>query len=224
MLLMDEFKKPLRDYLYLISRDYSSAGARDFVGNRYHLSREERSILYRGVFKTEESQRRMERLIPEEQLKNKILHIDTFNVLYTLVAYYNGFPLFIATDGVLRDAAEIHTREPNMKIFNLSLDRLFSCLEKSKVSGISLYIDHAVPVSHDLVEYLRRIKASFRIPVEYAKFHDPDEIMGKMRTGVLCTSDSELIQAFSIPVFDLPRHILQANFNPDFLDLTYLNA
>jgi len=42
--------------------------------------------------------------------------------------------------------------------------------------------------------------------------------------GILCTSDSVIIERAGIQIFDLARHCLEHHFQPDFTDLRLIIA
>ena len=52
------FKQACRDYYYLIDRNYPERGTLKLIGDRYRLSGDQRTVLYRGISSQERSDMR----------------------------------------------------------------------------------------------------------------------------------------------------------------------
>lgn len=104
LLQSDIFEHGLKDYFYLINRGYPEKGSLKLVGDRYKLSKEFRTILYRGVCSSESSANRSRKII---NVADSELMIDGYNVLFTLLNYRLGRFVFISTDSLCRDAGVI---------------------------------------------------------------------------------------------------------------------
>ena len=48
-MLNEFFMNACKDYAYLINRNYPERGTLKLVGDRYRLTRDQRTILYRGI-------------------------------------------------------------------------------------------------------------------------------------------------------------------------------
>ena len=105
-IITDSLRAAAADYLLLAERDYSRTAALKLVGDHYRLSAVQRSILYRGIQSSSESRRRTAKRV--DDVDSAKLCVDGFNILYTIANYLYGRPLFISTDGWLRDAGEVH--------------------------------------------------------------------------------------------------------------------
>ena len=97
-------RNAIGDYAYLRDRGYSSRPAVSLVGDRYRLTRRQRTILYRGVCSEEEARRRESRIALPEEAASSTVTADGYNVL--LILYHNlaGYPVFLCRDGLVRDA------------------------------------------------------------------------------------------------------------------------
>ncbi|MDZ7744129.1 MAG: DUF434 domain-containing protein [Bacteroidota bacterium] len=220
----DYFAIAARDYHYLLCRGYDSAGSRDFVGNRYQLRGEQRSMLYRGIFSRDESNKRRLRLADAGEVTEKNLHIDAANVLFTIASYLDGRKVFIATDGLLRDAAEMHSKTPGVKSLQSASRQMLHSLAAMHPAALSFYLNEKMPALAVLCQEIERSMKGMMFPVEYESFPKPDLQMVKMQNGILATADSSLINRSSLPVFDLAAYVLKEKFSASFLDLSYLNA
>ncbi len=220
----EDFGKALTDYHYLLEKGYDSAGARDFVGNRYQLSGEERSMLFRGVFGIAESKARSKRLRSSDAIEGDDLHIDAANVIYTITNYLQGRKVFIATDGLLRDAAEIHSGMSGKNSLERAGKLVIETLGSMHARSLNFYLEEKMPASLLIRQLIERTGKDLSVKPEYEFFAKPDKVLASMQTGILSTADSALIDRSSLPVFDLAGHVIIKNFSPDLLDLSYLNA
>lgn len=71
--------------------------------------------------------------------------------------------------------------------------------------------------------HLQKQKSKSPIKILFEEFSDVDSVLTKYKSGLIASSDSELIDHSQIRVFDLARFVLQTRYSPDFFDLTYIN-
>ena len=215
------FRQAIQDYFGLLEKRYPQKAILRLVGDRYKLSRTERNILYRGVASREESLRRKEKLIPPDHMNNQTLHIDALNQLYPVAAYLNGDPVFLSTDGLLRDAAAVH----GTGWLNKHLDRAMSLTDdlitKSNIEEVHYFVDEKVNHSHEVASKIRQL-SSQDITTQINLSRQVDQKLRNMESGIIATSDSQVIDRSQVPVFDLARHVLTENFSPDFFNLDFL--
>lgn len=218
-MLSEEFCKAAYDYSFLINRGYSGFSAKKFVGDHYALSGVERSMLFRGIFTSEESAERKSRMLKPEAIADSTLHIDALNVVYSVSAYLEGKQLFIATDGLLRDAAEYHGKRIKKERIQKCMLLLFEYLDALQLERADFFVDKPLYNSRIIWNDIRLRLSAGKLDGEVELFAKPDEILVKMKQGVLCSSDSEVIGKSDLPVFDLPRNLLHFHFKPDFCQL-----
>jgi hypothetical protein len=163
----------------------------------------------------EKAEKRKNKLLTIEQLNIGTLHIDLFNVLYTLAAYLRGFPVFISHDGLLRDASESHgTGEWDVHL-NKGLDLLMECLEDLEIRKAVIYIDNPLVYGLALSEKLRELAKSKKPAIEIITDPSPDHLIREATEGIIATSDSTIIDKSVIPVFDLPAFIIRKLFHKE---------
>ena len=75
-------KNSVKDYFYLINRKYPEKGSLKIVGDHYKLTRDERTILYRGISSFDLASKRQVRIT--KQIQKKKIIIDGYNVIFTL--------------------------------------------------------------------------------------------------------------------------------------------
>lgn len=211
----------LNDYSFLINRNYPARGSLKLVSDRYGLSGRQRSILYRGVFNAHESLTRSKKLITKPADINAPLLIDGFNVLVMMSSYLQGIPVFISTDGLLRDASgkrgEIHERKKIPEAINLLMGYLSESLKSDSV----IFLDNNVRGFSDVVEQIKSHRAFSQLSLNFDVSAIADRELVKPTQGTLCTSDSEIIDKSSLPVFDLSLFVLDDRFDLRLPDLRH---
>ena len=161
-IVTDVFKDALRDYYYLLNRDYPEKPALKLVGDRYRLKGIERITLYRGITSKEKALARKLKLTAAP-LKEKKLYIDGYNVLFTMMNYLLGKLIFTANDGFLRDCGEVYGKVENATLFYRAVDLLLEYTGKSGVRAIEIYFDNAVPGSTTHVREVEKKLAEIKI-------------------------------------------------------------
>jgi len=219
MLFTENFRQAIEDYTHLLNKKYPEKAIHELVSTRYSLSHFERSVLYRGITTNEKAGKRKARLITIEQLRNQSLHIDLFNVLYTLAAYLRGFPVIIANDGLLRDASESHGSGEWEVHLDKGLELLIKSLAGMKFGKAVIYIDNPLEHSKVIAEKLEQILTGSKSLIETITDPSPDHLIREAKDGIIATSDSTIIDKSKLPVFDLPRTVLEFHFEPKLLRL-----
>jgi hypothetical protein len=219
-LVTSEFVLALKDYHYLIDRSYPHSESLKLTGNRYMLNKMQRILLSRGIFRTEEAERRIRKKV--SFFTRPMVYIDGYNVLFTIGNYLLGRPVFISNDTFLRDAGEIHGKIQKGKIFSRSLDLLMTYLEHSGQNEYILLLDQPVTGSDDVRQAINRIMQNSSLPGEARTVPDPDEELIRLTDGMIATSDSEIIDQADIQVIDIAFEVLTAAFRPLFINLSEL--
>lgn len=222
MQITGNFRQALQDYILLLEKKYPEKAVHELVSTRYALNHFERSILYRGIAKQETAQKRKEKLLTIEQLNHRTLHIDLFNVLFTLAAYLRGFPVYVSSDGLVRDASESHGSGDWLVHLERSLELLTAYLEGLEIPEAVHYVDHPMEHREEILEKLNATAGISRKIIRIITDPSPDHLIKALKEGVLATSDSTIIDKSSLPVIDLPRHILQNSFHREWISMENL--
>jgi len=103
-----KFKDALHDYGFLLTRDYGQKSSVQLVGNRYRLNaRQQQALMNMGASQAQIASRRSKSLSIQE-LKDKTLIVDGFNLIITLESYFSGAYIFEGMDGFFRDISSVH--------------------------------------------------------------------------------------------------------------------
>jgi len=219
-LLNGLFKSACRDYFYLINRHYPERGAIKLVGDRYRLSRDQRTVLYRGISSKEKSETRRSCLVKD--IRGKILAIDGYNVLFTLLNYRLGRFTFIASDDILRDAGSLHGRLRNDNVFLDSVMLLMKFLTLAQPGIADVFLDSPVSHSEMHARVIRDLLAEFNLPGTCQVVRSADFVLKHFPYEILATSDTVIIEKASRCVADLPRMILEEHYQAVFVRISDL--
>lgn len=214
-MITGELKAACRDYYYLLSQGYPERGSLKMVGDRYRLTRDQRSILYRGISSEPGSSVRKNRLINLHP--NVHLIIDGYNVLFTILNYRLGRMVFISTDNILRDAGSLHGKLRDDTILQECIDDLFQTILPFDPIRIDLFLDSPVTSSHRHQQLIEQKIADFKFTGICSLVHSADKEIRSIRSGVLATSDTVLIDKTSVPVTDLARLVLKTMYRAAFI-------
>ncbi len=211
--------KAIRDYRYLLNRNYSQKASIKLVGDRYMLSRESRSILYRGV--SDERSASIRSLKKAPLPANNRVYIDCHNVLFTIGNYLNGRPVFISDDGFLRDAGELRGRFNRKKLLEQIVNILFDFFIHNCRNRYILFLDQPVSNSGELAGKINTFFAQNNLNGKAETCNSPDYRIVKyaQENDRVCSSDSVIIEKVPCSVFDLSLFLIKKNFNPDIPDL-----
>jgi len=216
LLNKEDFQKGLADYFYLINKNYPEKGALKLVGDRYKLSKEFRTILYRGVSSNENSKKRAERLI---ERPGDVLVIDGYNVLFTLLNYRLGRFVFICTDSICRDAGSLFGKIKEEKFFHECLILLTDYLGKLRDVLLEMYLDSPVSMSQKHKDEVEELFAKNNINGKVHLVPSADIALLENQEGTLATSDSAIIDHSSNPILDIPRYIIEKKYKTELYKL-----
>ena len=213
------FEEALKDYYFLLNRDYPEKETLKLVADRYRLTGVQRTVLFRGMTSAERALNRKAKQIPLESLERKPLYIDGYNVLFTMMNYLLGKVVFIGNDGLLRDSGETYGNIEKEEIFLKSVEMLVHFLGTHAIEPVTIFLDQPVTGSETHKEKLEREFHARGVQPRILLVPSVDNVLGELTDGVLATSDSEIIELSFCPVLDLAQEILAHSFGISFLDL-----
>ncbi len=219
-IITDEFMHACRDYFYLLERSYPERGVLKLVGDRYKLSHDQRTVLYRGISSSGRSEARRLRLVMPEEGAHLI--IDGYNVLFTVLNYRLGRMVFISTDGMLRDAGSLHGRLRDDALFNQCVDELLLQVKLLNPAKVDLFLDEPVSASQKHHRLITEAMEKCGLKGTCYLVHSADREIKTLNSGILATSDTLLIEKTAMPVTDLPRFILENKYGALVKDISKL--
>jgi hypothetical protein len=214
---LPDFKKAMVDYFYLIDKKYPEKGSLKLVGDRYKLTGDERTVLYRGIASKLKSHDRNTRITCN--IENKHLVLDGYNILFTILNYLMGRFVFISSDGLCRDAGSLFGRIRKQTLFFDALQLLAAFLEMNRPASVCIYYDSPVSFSGEHRIFTERLLTEKNINASVRVKHSADHEIKKETKGIVCTSDSAIIDHANLPVADLPLAILKLNYKAEFFNI-----
>jgi hypothetical protein len=197
------------DYRYLLSRGYPDKAALKLVGDKHRLSRLERNCLFRATIDAETAEARRRKMVVPDEVRGSGLGIDWYNVLITVETYLKGGVLFMADDGVIRDAAAVHGSWRRSAVTSAAVDAVVSALGRIGPGRIDVFLDSPVAFSGELAAEVRDIIAAV-LPAaacDVALAASADWPL-KRYAGIVASSDSVVLDR-AAKVLDLPRCALE---------------
>ncbi len=216
----DDFINACRDYFYLVNLHYPERGVLKLVGDRYRLSGDQRTVLYRGISSQKRADNRRNLLTRE--FTGKKLLIDGYNILFSLINYRLGKILFISTDGILRDAGSLHGKLKEQHALNSGIEMMVDYLALQNPASVEIYLDSPVSHSEKHAALIREMLTDKGIKGKSSVIRSADWALRHGAECIIATSDTGIIDSAMLPVTDLPLAILRSNYNTEFLDLAEL--
>ena len=213
-----EFIKATSDYYSFLQKAYPQKAILKLVGDRYKLSRIERSMLYRGIAVEREIISRRSKLVKELSAGSN-LAVDGFNQILTIASYLNGNVVFISSDGFLRDASEIHGKAFRSELLSRSIELILRYCDSLNLNQLVFYIDQQVNNFEKVKTILSNRICNTNTNLEIIISDKVDNELKNLSTGVIATSDSQVIDLSSMPTFDLSYHVIKFHFNPKFISM-----
>lgn len=208
----------VRDYRFLLDRGYPVHATIKLIGDRFRLNKAERIVLLRGVLEQHVSARIAERIL-EELPEKASLCVDGYNVLFTIANYRAGHPLFIGTDGLLRDAGGAHGRFSSGDVFCIASGLLAEELAFLDLAEAMIYLDAPVSSSGDHAAAIRAVCGERKFPVSVEVVASADPCVCDFAGTAVASSDSVIAVNSRAPVFDLSRNLLERRFKAAFQNL-----
>ena len=222
-MISQNFLHAVRDYQYLVDQGYLPRNILDLVGNRHELKAVARSMLYRGIFSEISCQKRSGKMVKSNELsKNDNLIVDGLNVIITIASYLQGLPVFIATDGLVRDASNVRAKIQTLNKLTEATRLLKKYLPVLNIQNIEIYLDSQVESSMEISIILKEIDFTEGANVFIKLQKDVDRSLIESSNGIVCTSDTGIIDKTDNRIFDLASAIIYHYYNPQILDLGQL--
>lgn len=213
----DEFIRAARDFVYLMNQRYPRKTILKIVGDRYLLNTFQRILLSRGIFSDEDIQLRIQKTI--DKIDSQSIWIDAYNVFFTISNYLLGRIVFISNDRFLRDAGEVYGKLHKEPVFTKAIDLTMNYLKKMGPSNVQFLLDKPISHSAELAGRLREILGTELIPGNAQIDKNPDAVLIRQCSGIIATSDSDILNETELPIVDLAHLVLADNFTLALPDL-----
>lgn len=215
------FVNAAKDYRMLLDKGYPIDATLKLVGDRFRLTHNARMLLYRGILPTELSRSNHAKLV-RVLWEGAELAVDGYNIMFTLTNYLHGHPMFIATDGFLRDVGGAHGRIADHRGFERMAEIMVKILADLSPGHITFFLDAPVSASGMQAAWLRTVFSQHGLDAEVRLENGVDHFLAHWEGELIATADSAIIASARTRVFDLARTVLERQFGADFPHLAAL--
>ena len=216
----DEFIRAARDFVYLMNQHYPRKTILKIVGDRYLLNSFQRILLSRGIFRDEDIQLRIQKTI--NKIDDQSIYIDAYNVFFTISNYLLGRMVFVSNDRFLRDAGEVYGKLHKEPVFTKAIDLTMRFLKKMGPASVEFLLDKPISHSAELAGKLRASLETEFISGNAQIDKNPDAVLIRKSSGIIATSDSNILDETELPIVDLAHLVLADSFTLDLPDLSKL--
>lgn len=205
-----DFREACSTYKILREKGYPEKATLKLVGDRHRLSRVQRNCLFRGVIAEHTASRRRARLVSGASVSGELIALDWYNVLITVESYLRGETLFLADDGVVRDASATHGSYRITAVTPPAMEEILAMIARLSPSRAEVYLDQPIPFSARMAEELRARLAGLPCEAEVTLAHSADFPL-KASDGIVASSDSAVLDGCGRAI-DLARTVLEERF------------
>lgn len=186
-----KLRKAHEEIKWLLDRDYKLESIMNFVGGRYQFSTRQRDALKRGTCSTENEILRKSKKLNINNLKDKTLNIDGFNLIISLEVALSGGTLIVGDDGLIRDLAGLRGTYKLIDKTDIAIEYIFKFLESKEVEVINIYLDSPVSNSGNLKIRILELSNKYEIITNVILVNNADVVLEKLDCVV--TSDSTIL-------------------------------
>jgi len=219
MLYNEKLVEAGEDLRYLLNRGYKRRNIRSLlklVGDRYGLNKAQRNLLDRAVFADKEVEHRRTKLVNIEEVRNRTLGIDGYNVLVTLESALDGEPLILADDGLVRDIAGKSSRYKPSEITYKAFDLILDTLREYPPAETLFLFDEKMSMSLKLSQKVRGMVDQRELIGDASVSRYPDREI--LEYEIIATSDSSPIDK-ARKVFDLAGYVVKQKLSYELIRL-----
>jgi len=186
-----KLRKAHEEIKWLLDRDYKLESIMNFVGGRYQFSTRQRDALKRGTCSTENEIFRKSKKLNINNLKDKTLNIDGFNLIISLEVALSGGTLIVGNDGLIRDLAGLRGTYKLIDKTDIAIEYIFKFLESKEVEVINIYLDSPVSNSGNLKIRILELSNKYEIITNVILVNNADVVLEKL--DYVVTSDSTIL-------------------------------
>jgi hypothetical protein len=193
------------DLRYLLGRGYGRISAVKYVGDRYNLNKEQRLLLYRGIYPPELAAAHMRKLVAPAAVGGRRIAVDGYNVLITVNGALKGNPVYLCDDGLVRDSSEMHS-SASKEDLSEPLRQALVTLYALQPAGAFFVFDRLISRSGELSKQVAQEMKKCGVPGGASTATSADFEVLK-RGDIVSSSDSVIIDKAQ-QVFDLAGFVL----------------
>ncbi|WP_103068766.1 DUF434 domain-containing protein [Aquimarina sediminis] len=191
-IMQQKLKDAVQDMSYLLSRGFAEKSSLQLVGNRYLLNVRQQKALLGMSASQEHVTIRNKRTVKPENIDNKVVVIDGFNLLITIESALSGAYLFKGIDGFYRDVSGVHGTYKRVQKTEEAILLVGNILKKLGADTVLWYFDAPVSNSGRLKTRLYELAAQYQFPWEIYLVNNPDKELSKSN-HIVVSSDAWIL-------------------------------
>lgn len=205
-----------QDYRYLLNRGYTKKSSLKLVGDHHRLNSAERNLLFRMVHSDDELSRRLNKKVDTDEILDKIISIDGYNLLIAVETLLRGEKLLFCDDGFVRDIYGSLYKFKTTDITEKSLELILKTLKKFQPKLVHFFFDKPISNSGKLAAYVQEQMRACGVPGDAQAVKLPDTTV--IKGGDIVISSDGIIIEKSAKIFDLISYLAK-NLNLEFFRL-----
>ena len=187
-------QKAVYELCWLFNHGYARHSAITLVGDHHQLGRRQRIAIGRAACSDDRKNARNCKCLKLQQIKNRDLIIDGFNLIITLEAAIAGAVLLQCRDGCIRDLASVHGTYRQVQETELIIEMIGRTLAAFEPASVYWLFDKPVSNSGRLTQLVRATAEAHGWNWR-ADLHDNPDRAISSSDKIAITSDSAILDA-----------------------------
>ncbi len=187
-----KIRAAVHDMHYLLSRGYAEKSSVKLVGHHYRLNARQIMVMQGMSASKQAISLRSEKSLPAEQLLQKTVIIDGFNLLIIMESALSGAYLFEGLDGYYRDISSVHGTYKRVKKTEEALLLIGKTLQELCITKAIWYFDAPVSNSGRLKTILYELSITHNFEWEIHLDNNPDKVLAQSN-HIVITSDAWIL-------------------------------
>ena len=188
-----DLRAATHDLSILLTMGYPDKASLKLVGDRFRLTERQRMAVLRGACSDADLAVRKAKELTVNELKNKTILIDGFNLLISLETALSGGFIFVGRDGSYRDLASVHGTYKRVTTTQIAVEMVGHFCKKHQVEKLIWYFDTPVSNSGRLKVLLYEIAEQNDWNWEIILDYNPDKVLKEAKSGVVVSSDAMVL-------------------------------
>jgi len=189
-----DLRAALADFSLLRTKGYADKSALKLVGDRFSLTQRQRLAVMRSACSDQQLEARRKCCVDVDQLTNRPIAIDGYNLLITVEAAMSGGLIFRGRDGCFRDLASIHGTYRKVEETIGALTLIGAFLKQIAVPQALWLLDSPVSNSGRLKTLIGQLARENNWNWDIRLALSPDAELSKTET-IVVTTDSVILDA-----------------------------
>ena len=203
------------EFCWLLNRGYARHSVIRLVGDHHQLVKRQRLAISRAACSNINRELRNARRLEIEQIKDRQLVIDGFNLIITVETAMAGGLLLRCCDGCVRDIASIHGTYRQVHETRQAVELIGNVLQSFSPASVLWLFDKPVSNSGRLAEMMRDIAKAHRWNWQVSLIENPDQvILGGDKVAI--TSDSAILDG-EVQWVNLGAYLIKNHFHESWL-------